>query len=118
MEQGKGIYYVDLSSGEILPAPLDSSAGFRIFANGEELAELRALFTENYNDDMAAFARAHVPYLEYHHDPQNEAYDHSMRLIYAKLYELGDEEAKRHIEGMGILEESKHLDPEEIRDFK
>ena len=118
MEQDKRVYYVDLNSGDVLENPIESSPSFRIKANYEELNQLKKCFNELYSADLETFERAHIPYLEYHHDPENHHYDASLKKIYAAIYELGDEEAKRSIEQIGILDERKSNSESMIRKFK
>ncbi|MBM7691201.1 hypothetical protein JOC77_000606 [Peribacillus deserti] len=103
METTKQTYFVDVSNGEILEAPIDGSPNFRIYANAEELAELRMWFTQNYDDDMKTFVRSHVPYVEPSKASQNEKYESSLKHIYSIIYQLGDEEARRFIEQQQIL---------------
>jgi len=44
-----------------------------------------------------------VPYVPYHYDRENDAYDRLLAKIFAMLHHLGDEAAKEHIESLGIL---------------
>jgi len=61
------------------------------------------LFDQNYSTEWINFFRAHVPYVQYHYDRENDAYDNTIQQVYGILHELGDDEAKRHIESMNIL---------------
>ncbi|PLR76843.1 hydrolase [Bacillus sp. V3-13] len=110
MDLNKKTYYVNIENGELLQNATEPEAewNFKIYATDEEAARLRELFSENYNADLKTYARAHVPYLEYHRASQNEEYDSTIEQAYAMIYELGDEKAKRHIEGMGILHGEDH----------
>lgn len=100
----KQSYYVDIATGEIMKDPYGWEWTFKVEATDKEISLLREMFDENYETDWESFNRAHVPFLEYHHDPQNDEYDDRMIYIYAMIYKLGDEKAKNHIEDMGILE--------------
>ncbi|AKO94497.1 MULTISPECIES: hypothetical protein [Priestia] len=91
-------YYVTLATGEISQISTASDWNYTIYANNEEIEELREIFNENRATDWGNYFRAHVPYLEYHHDKGNDIYDRHICAIYDKLYELGDENAKAHIE--------------------
>ncbi|MCA1061801.1 hydrolase [Rossellomorea aquimaris] len=116
----KQIYFVDISSGDILQDPNQSaSPSFRISATPTEVNELKMLFNENYDDDMSTMRRAQVPFRQYHNSPEDDRYDQSMRDIYAKIYLLGDEEARMHITNMGVLNHTQgtHL-REDIRNLK
>ncbi|WP_046175313.1 hypothetical protein [Domibacillus indicus] len=117
MEQGKKTYYVDLNSESILSEPIDSPS-FVIHADEKEIEMLQAVLDDKYDADLETFVRAHIPYLEYHHDPGNDHYDGSQKVLYALIYLLGDKAAKQHIQEMGILEDRKTDDPEEIQRFR
>jgi hypothetical protein len=99
----KKVYYVEVATGEISQSATSSSWNFRIEATDDEIIKLREYFDQNYSTEVQNFLRAHIPYVEYHHDSGNDAYDKALKEIYGMLYELGDEEAKSHIESMGIL---------------
>ncbi|PLT32916.1 hydrolase [Bacillus sp. V5-8f] len=119
MNPGKKTYYVDLVSGDVLDRrAIEENPSFKIEATDMELHELRTYLQESYTADLQAYVRSHIPYVEYHKDPANDRYDQSMKKIYAMIYQLGDMEAKRHIEEMGILEEDESMQDEEIEKFK
>lgn len=117
MEEEKKIYYVDLNSESILPEPIDSPS-FVIHATKKEVEVLQAVMDDKYEADLETYVRSHIPYLEYHHDPENDHYDASQKVLYSIIYLLGDEAAKQHIKQMGILEDRKSDDPEEIQRFR
>ncbi|WP_407675636.1 hydrolase [Peribacillus glennii] len=115
----KNTYYVDLVSGDVLDRPaFEENPSFKIEATDEELHELKSCLDESYTADMQAYIRSHIPYVEYHKDPANDLYDQSIKKIYAIIYKLGDAEARRFIEEIGILEEDKFMQDEEIQKFK
>ncbi|KIL75720.1 hypothetical protein [Bacillus badius] len=101
MEEGKNVYYIAIETGEIMRKPTVSPWSFKIYASDEEITSLRELFDANYSVEIGNFLRAHIPYREYHKDSGNDQYDDHLRKIYQMIYELGDEEAKQHIEEMG-----------------
>ncbi|GHH99425.1 hydrolase [Neobacillus kokaensis] len=105
MEQPKHTYYINIQSHEIAPEPFMSEWDFKIEATDREIASLEQLFDDNYQTDWESYIRSHVPFLEYHHDPQNLEYDMRMVTIYAMLYQLGDTNTRNHIREMGILSE-------------
>lgn len=118
MDLEKRIYYVDLVNGSVVETQDESQTNLRIEANEEDIAEFNQYFGENYTADLKAYARSHVPYLEYHHDKGNDEYDMTMKKIYALIYRLGDVETKRHIEKIGVLTEDKYTGDDEIDHFK
>ncbi|MGV3463730.1 MAG: hydrolase [Heyndrickxia sp.] len=104
MEDKKQTYYVDLGSGEISKSKDASVWNFKIEATDEEITQLRQIFDSNYDADILGFLRSHVPALEYHHDRSNDISDENLLRTYQMLYNLGDEDAKKHIESIGILD--------------
>lgn len=101
--QPKKTYYITLANGEISQLKSASPWNFKIEATDDEIDQLREYFDQNYSTDWQAFYRAHIPYIEYHHDPQNDAYDETLKNIYKMIYDLGDEETRNHISSEGIL---------------
>lgn len=103
----KKTYYISIGAGEIFSVPDVSPWQFKIEATDNEIAMLRRVFDSNYDNSIDDFLRAHVPALEYHHDPTNDRHDQNLLRVYGMIYQLGDEEAKNHIESMGILNNFK-----------
>ncbi|MCH1625419.1 hydrolase [Fredinandcohnia quinoae] len=102
--QPKKTYYIAVGSGEISQVKSASSYEYKIEATDDEINQLRSLFTNNYGNEIGTFVRAHIPFREYHHDPDNDAYDGTMQKVFQMIYDLGDEEAREHIRSEGILE--------------
>ncbi|MFC3884736.1 hydrolase [Bacillus songklensis] len=103
MDNQKKTYYITVGTGEISQLKSVSEWNYKIEATDEEITKLREYFDQNYSSDWQGFFRAHVPYLQYHYDRQNDGYDETMIRIYDMLYKLGDDETKDHIAQMGIL---------------
>jgi hypothetical protein len=103
MEEQKKTYYIDVGHGQISQSSTASAWSFKIQANDEEITQLRELFDQNYSTEWKNFFRAHVPYVQYHHDRENDSYDSTIDQVYEMIYNLGDEEAKSHIRSMNIL---------------
>jgi hypothetical protein len=102
MEQKK-IYYIDISSGEITQSASDSPWNYQIEATSEEIQTLRTYFDQNEKADLLNFFRAHIPFLEYHFDKENNVQDHQLKQIFQFIYQYGSDDTKQHIESMGIL---------------
>jgi len=103
MAEQKKTYYIDVGTGEISRNATSSTWSFKIEADDEEITELRELFNQNYSNEWKNFFRAHVPYVQYHYDRENDDYDSTIQQVYGMIHKLGDEEAKNHIESMNIL---------------
>ncbi len=99
----KKTYYISLGSGEISLISTASPWNYKIEASEDEIVQLREYFDQIYSSDWQGFLRAHVPYVEYHYDPTNDAYDETMQKVYSLIHKLGDEETKEHITSQGIL---------------
>ena len=99
-------YYVNLSTGDITQNNTDNNAAYTIFADEREAGELRSKMENMHDASFASFFRAHIPIVPYHHDPQNDMYDKNLREAFQLLYELGDDQAKQHVESIGILTEN------------
>jgi hypothetical protein len=108
----KKTYYIAVASGQISQVRSASSYEFEIQATDDEVRFLRELFDEAYSEDIKSFFRAHVPYEQYHHDPQNDAYDSRIYQVYKYLHDFGSPETKQHIESMGILNEMEEVETE------
>lgn len=106
MEKQK--YYVNLASHEISKTKYHNNDSWIIYATEDEVRTLRTRLNDMDSANMGAFWRAHVPFMPYHHDAENDAYDSSLTETFQMLYELGDEQTKAHIENMNILNE-KHM---------
>ncbi|MFB6467582.1 hydrolase [Cytobacillus sp. Hz8] len=107
MADQKKTYYIEVGSGEISQSRTDSPWNFKIQATDDEITTLREYFDQNYSTEWQNFFRAHVPYIQYHYDRENDIYDRTLIGIYRMIYQLGDEEAKQHIKSMGILEQNE-----------
>ncbi|WP_183185664.1 hydrolase [Anoxybacteroides voinovskiense] len=94
-----------MAHGEISQVKTASPWDFQIEATDEEIIQLREYFDQNYSTDIQNFFRAHVPYIQYHYDRENDAYDETLKKIYQLIYQLGNEEAKQHIRSMGVISE-------------
>ncbi|MFD1739246.1 hydrolase [Bacillus salitolerans] len=101
----KKTYYISLARGEISQISTASPWNYKIEATDEEIVQLREYFDQIYSSDWQGFFRAHTPYIEYHHDPTNDAYDETIQKVYGLIYELGDEETREHIDQEGILKD-------------
>ena len=101
----KHSYCINIQSHEIFTEPNGAEWDFRIYATESQIAVLERLFDKTDETDWESYIRAHIPFLEYHHQPQNKEYDLRILLIYSLLHYLGDVKTRAHIHEMGILNE-------------
>jgi acetate kinase len=97
-------FYITVGSGEIHEDKGASSFEFEIDATEEEAEQLSELFETANSASHHSFWRAHTPYIQYHHDAENDEYDNSLKAIYQKIHELGKPATREHIESMGIID--------------
>nr|WP_295971262.1 hydrolase [uncultured Bacillus sp.] len=99
----KKTYYIEIGSGEISQSATNSTWNFKIEATDFEIQKLREQFDLIDANEPADFLRAHIPFKEYHFDRENDFYDQALHNIYQMIYRLGDDEARKTIDEMGIL---------------
>ena len=98
-------YYLDLVNGDIVQAHTGHEVPFVFYADENHLHKMRKRLDDMRNAEQESFLRAHIPFTTVDDSPVNMSYDHSLKELYQLLYQLGDEEAKKHIESIGILDE-------------
>jgi|SRR5690625_2977065 len=104
----KKTYYVNLGSGEVSQIKYANNSVFTIQATEDEVQLLRAKLDDMDRADFEAYGRAHIPILAYHNDKSNDKYDAGITEAFQMLYDLGDQETKKHINEIGVLGDS-HL---------
>jgi hypothetical protein len=100
----KKTYYISIAEGGISQVKTANTYSFTIQATDDEIVQLREIFDAVYVEDIRSFWRAHVPFMEYHHDRPNDAYDERLKRAYQMIYDLGDHETKELIGQMGIID--------------
>ncbi|SFA91860.1 hypothetical protein SAMN04488072_103262 [Lentibacillus halodurans] len=96
-------FYINLGTQEISQIEYDNNNEFVIYATEDEVRLLRQRLDGMHTSDIHAFFRAHVPIMPYHNDKSNDDYDTGITDAFQMIYELGNEETKKHIENMGVL---------------
>ncbi|WLR50309.1 hydrolase [Bacillus tianshenii] len=99
----KKTYYVAVGAREISQIRDYGLNQFEIQATEDEIFRLREVFDEAYSADWLSFWRSHVPYVQYHHDKENDMYDDDMKQVFQMIYEFGTPETKQQIESIGVL---------------
>lgn len=100
-------YHINISTGDITQKKRDTNASYTIFATEREVTELRSKLENMHDASMASFVRAHIPIVPYHKDSQNDVYDASLKEVFNLLYTLGDEQAKNHVQSLGVLTDNE-----------
>lgn len=105
MDQTKKSYYIDIENAQVYAEPVEGIEWqFKIYATDQEMKELADHIENNYDADMKTFELAHVPFVEDKEKAENHNYDASIERMYKLIYKLGDNETRRNIEEMGILQ--------------
>jgi hypothetical protein len=104
-QMDKKPFYVSVQAGSVLENEGDAAYEFEIFATEQDVEMLMEKFDELSDADNASALRAHIPGVPYHQDESSDSYDYWLTDIYKTLYELGTEETKRTIAGMGAIGE-------------
>lgn len=97
-------YYVSIASKEISEVRIGNNDDFTIQATTDDIKELEQIFSDMSSAEMDTFWRAHVPIVPYHRDKGNDHYDAALSEAYAKMYELGDEQARTFLSASGLLD--------------
>lgn len=96
-------YYVSMKSSEISQVKFDNNTDFIIYATEDEVTELRNKMESMYDADFQSFWRSHVPFVPYHNDQANDAYDMELTEAFQMIHDLGNEQTRTHIRSMGLL---------------
>ncbi|TMV46674.1 hypothetical protein FE783_25535 [Paenibacillus mesophilus] len=103
----KKTYYVSVQAGSVLENEGDTAYEFEIVATEQDVEDLMERFGMLSDADNSSAFRAHLPGVPYHQDSVHDSYDETLTDIYRKLYDLGTEETKKTITGMGSIGEQK-----------
>ncbi|PYI54587.1 hypothetical protein [Paenibacillus flagellatus] len=108
----KKTYYVSVQAGTVLENEGDAAYEFEIQATEAELDDLVESFELLSDLDNDSAARALNPFEDYSQDEENDNYDITLTQIYRKLYDMGTEQTRRTIAGMGMIgEQEKPIAP-------
>lgn len=96
-------YYISIGNGQISQVKTADTYNFEISANDEEITELREYFDRSICRGFRFICTLHVPFVEYHHDSNNDRYDEQLQKAYKMIYDLGNHETKKLVAQMGII---------------
>jgi hypothetical protein len=102
----KTIYYVSVADGlieseSVLRGMPNKNYEFVVHATDEEIAELRRRMDNVQDDEEITLKRATIPYKSAEHDVATNTFNTDMLSLYHMIYQLGNDEAKQHIEKNG-----------------
>lgn len=61
--ENKKTYYISVGNGQISQVKTADTYNFEIYANDEEITELREYFDQAYEEDLGSYVRSHVPFV-------------------------------------------------------
>ncbi len=106
MEESK--VYVSLTQKKVYLYPDESPWEFKITAYQEIVPVFEKLFQQLNYIEVDNFFRAHIPFIPYHKDKENDQYDERMMKLYALIHEYTDEDSKRFIEQLPYFREANY----------
>ncbi|MHA6252301.1 hydrolase [Oceanobacillus sp. CAU 1775] len=96
-------YYIGINNGVITQDKTNQNAGYIIYADDQEIQQVRNELENMQDASLKSFVRAHIPIMPYHNDASNDQYDAGLSNLFQLLYELGDTQTKEHIESLNIF---------------
>jgi len=90
--------YVNVLNQSYSYIPLGEPCEFKIRLKADRERIFRKLFSQLNSLEFDNIVRAHIPYLPYHIDEENDEIDTRLKKIYALIHEVGDEETKEFVE--------------------
>lgn len=90
--------YVSVSHHQLIQHPEESPWEFKIEVEREFLPVFEKIFNQIEDIEVKNFLRAHLPYIPYHLDKENDKLDLRTKKLYALIHEFGDEETKKFVE--------------------
>ena len=95
---GKCKLYVSVTDQRVYNYPDDSPWEFKIEVQREFVPIFHRLFEQVNEIEFQNFLRAHLPYVPYHADRDNDKIDIRTQKIYALIHEFSDQQTKAFIE--------------------
>lgn len=80
---------------------------YTIEADDMEIFQLRKKFNDIQDADAGTYIRSHVPFVPYHQDGENDAYDQGLQEVIDIIYELGTDKTKQDLQEIGLYKENK-----------
>lgn len=102
---GKKTYYVNIGTHEISQIPYGENAMYTIEADEMEVFELRKRFNAINDAEVGTYIRSHIPFVPYHKDGENDAYDKGLHEAIQMIYQLGVEKTKKDLEELGLYKD-------------
>lgn len=90
--------YVSISDQRIYTHSTDSHWEYEIEIERPYIPIFKSLFDQMQLLEVDNFFRAHLPYIPYHYDKENDALDNRLYKVYALIHEFADRDTQKFIE--------------------
>lgn len=90
--------YVSVANQSYSYQPLGLPCEFKLKLDDEQVKIFENLFLQLDSVEFHNIVRAHLPYVQYHLDEENDETDLRLKKIYALIHEFGDEHTKKFVE--------------------
>lgn len=94
----KTTLYVNVLNQSYNYIPTGEPCEFKIELDPDKVFIFKKLFNQLNSLEFDNAVRAHLPYLPYHLDEENDEIDNRLKKIYALIHEFGDEKIKEFVE--------------------
>lgn len=94
----KTTLYVNVLNQSYNYIPTGEPCEFKIELDLDKVFIFKKLFNQLNSLEFDNAVRAHLPYLPYHLDEENDEIDNRLKKIYALIHEFGDEKIKEFVE--------------------
>lgn len=103
MAEEKYTMYISLNHKLVVLDPHSSTWEYKVEVTKEAYPIFEKLFAQMEQLEWQNFLRAHLPYIQYHYDKDNDRSDLRLKKVYALIHEYTDEDSKRFIEQMPLF---------------
>ncbi|NLY78562.1 MAG: transposase [Lysinibacillus sp.] len=100
MNIGTTTLYVNVLNQSYSYFPLGEPCEFKLEMEQKKALLFKKLFSQLNTLEFDNMVRAHLPYIPYHLDEENDEIDIRLKKIYALVHEFGDEKTKEFIESL------------------
>ena len=90
--------YVNVANQTYSYVPLGEPCEFKLKMDSQKAKVFEHLFLQLNSLEFHNLVRAHLPYIPYHLDEENDEIDTRLKKIYALIHEFGDENTKQFVE--------------------
>lgn len=90
--------YLSVANQSYSYEPLGLPCEFKLNLEDQQVKIFENLFLQLDSLEFHNIVRAHLPYIQYHLDEENDEIDARLKKIYALIHEFGDSQTKEFVE--------------------